>query len=123
LNIYANNITSNISISVIPPPPPPLPPAASLSASTITASQLDAKIISIDNRPVSDIRDLPEPKQRKIDDVALGAPLWIYDKELSWISGKVIEVKKADEKLKVLFDGKKQISMFDLAKVVNKNVK
>ena len=29
----------------------------------------------------------------------------------------------ADEKLKVLFDGKKQISMFELAKVVNKHVK
>ena len=29
----------------------------------------------------------------------------------------------ADEKLKVLFDGKKQISMFDLAKIVSKHVK
>ena len=29
----------------------------------------------------------------------------------------------ADEKLKVLFAGKKQISMFELAKIVNNNVK
>ncbi|MCE2734263.1 MAG: hypothetical protein O9302_10670 [Cyclobacteriaceae bacterium] len=49
--------------------------------------------------------------------------IWEYIKKNKLQDAKNKRMINADEKLKVLFDGKKQISMFDLAKVVNKNVK
>jgi upstream activation factor subunit UAF30 len=49
--------------------------------------------------------------------------IWDYIKKNDLQDQKNRRMINADETLKVLFDGKDQISMFDLAKVVNKNVK
>ena len=49
--------------------------------------------------------------------------IWEYIKKNNLQDSKNRRMINADEKLKVLFDGKKQISMFELAKVVNNNVK
>ncbi|MFN8887041.1 MAG: SWIB/MDM2 domain-containing protein [Cyclobacteriaceae bacterium] len=49
--------------------------------------------------------------------------IWEYIKKNKLQDSKNRRKINADEKLKVLFDGKKQISMFELAKVVNKHVK
>ena len=49
--------------------------------------------------------------------------IWEYIKKNKLQDSKNRRMINADEKLKVLFAGKKQISMFDLAKVVNSNVK
>ncbi len=49
--------------------------------------------------------------------------IWEYIKKNKLQDSKNKRMINADEKLKVLFDGKKQISMFELAKVVNKHVK
>ncbi len=49
--------------------------------------------------------------------------IWEYIKKNKLQDSKNRRMINADEKLKVLFDGKKQISMFELAKVVNKHVK
>lgn len=49
--------------------------------------------------------------------------IWEYIKKNKLQDNKNRRMINADEKLKVLFAGKKQISMFDLAKIVNNNVK
>ena len=49
--------------------------------------------------------------------------IWDYIKKNKLQDNKNRRMINADEKLKVLFGGKKQISMFDLAKIVNNNVK
>ena len=49
--------------------------------------------------------------------------IWEYIKKNGLQDKKNKRMINADAKLKVLFAGKTQISMFDLAKVVNKNVK
>jgi len=49
--------------------------------------------------------------------------IWDYIKKNKLQDSKNKRMINADEKLKVLFGGKKQISMFDLAKIVNTNVK
>ncbi len=49
--------------------------------------------------------------------------IWDYIKKNKLQDSKNRRMINADEKLKVLFVGKKQISMFELAKIVNNNVK
>lgn len=49
--------------------------------------------------------------------------IWTYIKKNKLQDTTNKRMINADAKLKVLFDGKSQISMFDLAKVVSKNVK
>ena len=49
--------------------------------------------------------------------------IWDYIKKNGLQDKKNKRMINADEKLKVVFGGKGQISMFELAKVVNKNVK
>jgi chromatin remodeling complex protein RSC6 len=49
--------------------------------------------------------------------------IWEYIKKNKLQDSKNKRMINADEKLKALFGGKKQISMFELAVVVNKNVK
>ncbi|MCE2994013.1 MAG: SWIB/MDM2 domain-containing protein [Flammeovirgaceae bacterium] len=49
--------------------------------------------------------------------------IWEYIKKNKLQDSKNRRMINADEKLKTLFAGKKQISMFELAKVVNKHVK
>jgi upstream activation factor subunit UAF30 len=49
--------------------------------------------------------------------------IWNYIKKNSLQDSKNRRMINADAKLKVVFGGKDQISMFELAKVVNKNVK
>ena len=49
--------------------------------------------------------------------------IWDYIKKNKLQDNKNRRMINADEKLKVLFAGKKQISMFELAKVVNLHVK
>jgi upstream activation factor subunit UAF30 len=49
--------------------------------------------------------------------------IWEYIKKNKLQDGKNKRMINADEKLKVLFGGKDQVSMFDLAKIVSQNVK
>ena len=49
--------------------------------------------------------------------------IWDYIKKNKLQDSKNRRMINADAKLKVLFAGKSQVSMFDLAKVVSKNVK
>lgn len=49
--------------------------------------------------------------------------IWDYIKKNKLQDSKNRRMINADEKLKALFGGKKQISMFELAKIVNNNVK
>ena len=49
--------------------------------------------------------------------------IWVYIKKNKLQDSTNKRLINADAKLKVLFDGKSQVSMFDLAKIVNKNVK
>ena len=49
--------------------------------------------------------------------------IWDYIKKNNLQDSKNRRMINADAKLKVIFDGKEQISMFELAKVVNKHVK
>ena len=49
--------------------------------------------------------------------------IWEYIRKNKLQDSKNRRMINADAKLKVLFAGKSQISMFDLAKVVSKNVK
>lgn len=49
--------------------------------------------------------------------------IWDYIKKYNLQDKKNRRMINADEKLKVLFGGKTQISMFELAKVVSKHVK
>ncbi|ASZ11717.1 SWIB/MDM2 domain-containing protein [Chitinophaga pendula] len=49
--------------------------------------------------------------------------IWDYIKAHNLQDTKDKRMINADEKLKILFDGKSQISMFELAKVVSKHVK
>jgi upstream activation factor subunit UAF30 len=49
--------------------------------------------------------------------------IWDYIKKNKLQDSKNKRMINADEKLLVLFAGKKQISMFDLAKIVSKHVK
>ena len=49
--------------------------------------------------------------------------IWDYIKKNNLQDSKNRRMINADAKLKVIFDGKDQISMFELAKVVNKHVK
>jgi upstream activation factor subunit UAF30 len=49
--------------------------------------------------------------------------IWDYIKKNKLQDSKNKRMINADEKLKVVFAGKKQISMFELAKIVNNHVK
>ncbi|MGI8638231.1 MAG: SWIB/MDM2 domain-containing protein [Segetibacter sp.] len=49
--------------------------------------------------------------------------IWDYIKENNLQDANNRRMINADEKLKVVFDGKDQVSMFELAKVVNNHVK
>ncbi len=49
--------------------------------------------------------------------------IWDYIKKNKLQDSKNKRMINADEKLLVLFAGKKQVSMFDLAKIVSKHVK
>ena len=49
--------------------------------------------------------------------------IWDYIKKNKLQDSKNRRMINADAKLKVLFDGKSQVSMFELAKVVSKHVK
>jgi len=49
--------------------------------------------------------------------------IWEYIKKNKLQDSKNKRMINADDKLKALFAGKKQVSMFDLATIVNKNVK
>ncbi len=49
--------------------------------------------------------------------------IWVYIKKNGLQDKKNRRMINADEKLKVLFAGKAQISMFELAKVISKHVK
>lgn len=49
--------------------------------------------------------------------------IWVYIKKNKLQDSTNKRMINADAKLKTLFDGKSQVSMFDLAKVVSKNVK
>ena len=49
--------------------------------------------------------------------------IWVYIKKNKLQDSVNKRMINADAKLKALFEGKPQISMFDLAKVVSKNVK
>ena len=49
--------------------------------------------------------------------------IWDYIKKNNLQDSKNRRMINADAKLRVIFDGKDQISMFELAKVVNKHVK
>jgi upstream activation factor subunit UAF30 len=49
--------------------------------------------------------------------------IWDYIKKNNLQDKKNRRMINADEKLKVIFGGKGQISMFELAKIVNKHVK
>jgi upstream activation factor subunit UAF30 len=49
--------------------------------------------------------------------------IWVYIKKNKLQDSVNKRMINADAKLKALFEGKSQISMFDLAKVVSKNVK
>jgi len=49
--------------------------------------------------------------------------LWAYIKKNGLQDKKNKRMINADAKLKVLFAGKNQVSMFDLAKIISKNVK
>jgi chromatin remodeling complex protein RSC6 len=49
--------------------------------------------------------------------------IWDYIKKNDLQDKKNRRMINADEKLNVVFDGKKQVSMFELAKIVNSHVK
>ncbi len=49
--------------------------------------------------------------------------IWDYIKKNKLQDSKNRRMINADEKLKIVFAGKKQISMFELAKIVNNHVK
>lgn len=49
--------------------------------------------------------------------------IWDYIKKQGLQDSKNKRMINADDKLKVLFSGKSQVSMFDLAKIVSANVK
>ncbi|MEK6781919.1 MAG: SWIB/MDM2 domain-containing protein [Bacteroidota bacterium] len=49
--------------------------------------------------------------------------IWDYIKKNNLQDSKNRRMINADEKLKVVFAGKKQVSMFELAKIVNQHVK
>jgi upstream activation factor subunit UAF30 len=49
--------------------------------------------------------------------------IWVYIKKYKLQDATNKRMINADAKLKVLFGGKTQVSMFDLAGIVNKNVK
>ena len=49
--------------------------------------------------------------------------IWVYIKANKLQDSKNRRMINADDKLKVVFGGKEQISMFELAKVVNNHVK
>ena len=48
--------------------------------------------------------------------------IWDYIKKNGLQDKQNRRMINADDKLKVLFDGKNQVSMFDLAKIISKNV-
>ena len=49
--------------------------------------------------------------------------LWAYIKKNNLQDAKERRMINADENLKPIFDGKKQVSMFDMTKLVNKHLK
>jgi upstream activation factor subunit UAF30 len=49
--------------------------------------------------------------------------LWIYIKKYNLQDKKNRRMINADDKLKVVFGGKAQVSMFDMTKLVSKNLK
>lgn len=49
--------------------------------------------------------------------------IWVYIKKNGLQDAKNKRMINADAKLKVLFNGKAQVSMFDLAKIISTNVK
>ncbi len=49
--------------------------------------------------------------------------IWVYIKKNNLQDPKNKRMINGDAKLKIVFDGKSQVSMFDLAKIINKHVK
>ncbi|MCY3019392.1 MAG: SWIB/MDM2 domain-containing protein [Planctomycetota bacterium] len=49
--------------------------------------------------------------------------LWVYIKKNALQDAKNKRMINADEKLKVVFGGKKQVSMFEMTKLVGKHMK
>ena len=49
--------------------------------------------------------------------------LWVYIKKYKLQDSKNKRMINADDKLKVIFGGKKQVSMFDMTKLVGKHLK
>jgi upstream activation factor subunit UAF30 len=49
--------------------------------------------------------------------------LWVYIKKNKLQDNKNRRMINADDKLKVIFGGKKQVSMFDMTKLVGKHLK
>ena len=49
--------------------------------------------------------------------------LWVYIKKYKLQDSKNRRMINADDKLKVIFGGKKQVSMFDMTKLVGKHLK
>ena len=49
--------------------------------------------------------------------------LWVYIKKNKLQDSKNRRMINADDKLKVVFGGKKQVSMFDMTKLVGKHLK
>jgi chromatin remodeling complex protein RSC6 len=49
--------------------------------------------------------------------------IWVYIKKNGLQDSKNKRMINADAKLKILFAGKSQVSMFDLAKIISTNVK
>jgi chromatin remodeling complex protein RSC6 len=49
--------------------------------------------------------------------------LWVYIKKNNLQDPKERRMINADDNLKAVFNGKKQVSMFDMTKLVNKHLK
>ena len=81
------------------------PNAAFMKALTLSASLADV------------VGSTPIPRTEIVKKI------WVYIKKNGLQDKKNRRMINADEKLKVLFAGKAQISMFELAKVISKHVK
>ncbi len=71
--------------------------------------------ISEDLAEVVGSKDIPRTEVTK--------KLWVYIKKNKLQDSKNRRMINADDKLKVIFGGKKQVSMFDMTKLVGKHLK
>jgi chromatin remodeling complex protein RSC6 len=71
--------------------------------------------------PSPALADVIGPKPASRPDII--KKVWDYIKKQGLQDSKNRRMINADNKLKVLFSGKSQVSMFDLAKIVSANVK